>query len=141
VRGVAAVALSIALAAGTAAGQATPSGRGEPRVNSPTAARLPIAAVGDSTIILRVREATWLRPNQRGIVVDPRSDDALVARFRLLSVFGDSATALLTGLTTPVERHHVAVVEQPRVVWYRQGLFWMGAAIGTVLGVMAGAAF
>lgn len=139
-RGAAAVALGLALIAADAAGQAAPAER-EPRGASATAARLPISAVGDSTIILRVRAATWLRPNQRGIVVDPKSNDALVARFRLLSVTGDSAVALLTGLTSPVERTHVAVVEQPRVAWYRQSFFWMGAALGAVLGIMTGAAF
>ncbi len=116
-------------------------------------ARLGIAAVGDSTITLRIGDATWIERNQRGIVVDPGNNDALVARFRLIAVNGDSAIAVLTGLTGPVQRTHAAIVEHPRRVaerqqaeqsqrrreqWYARSLFWAGALAGAIVGVFVG---
>ena len=123
------------------------------RSSSGGVARLGIAAVGDSTITLRIGDATWLERNQRGIVVDPGNNDALVARFRLISVNGDSAIAVLTGLTGPVQRTHAAIVEHPRRVaareqaeqrerrreqWYSRPLFWAGAAAGAFVGLVVG---
>jgi hypothetical protein len=104
-------------------------------------ARLEIATVGDSTITIRRAGVDWLRPEYRGIVVDPRRRDALVARFRVLSVAGDSAVALLTGLTSPVVADHVALVDPPRRRWFAQGLFWAGTLIGAAVGAAVAASF
>jgi len=128
---------ALLLASGLALGAAAPV-RAQ---GAPPAARLEITAIGDSTITIRRTAAPWLRASQRGIVVDPRRSDALIARIRVLSVGGDSAVALLTGLTSPVTRQHVALLDPPRRRWYTQSLFWGGVALGAVLGGVAGAAF
>lgn len=129
--------LALALAATLAA---APAARAQSGGALPPA-RLEITAVGDSTLTLRRTDAGWLRAGQRGIVVDPRQGDALVARIRLLSVSGDSAVALLTGLTSPVTRQHVALVDAPRQRWFARGLFWSGLALGAAFGAVVGASF
>ena len=61
-----------------------------------------------------------------------------MARFRVVSVQGDQATAVVTGQTTNVRTEHVAVMEEPKRPWFRNGSFWGGAALGAALGAAVG---
>jgi uncharacterized membrane protein YoaK (UPF0700 family) len=73
--------------------------------------------------------------------VDPRQQDMLVARFRVMSVAGDAATAVVTGQTTTLSTQHSVLLDVPRRPWYKQSLFWLGAAVGAAVGALAGSAF
>ncbi len=104
-------------------------------------ARFFVDSVADSTFVFRVGNANWIRPGQSGIAVDPRQRDALVARFRVVEVTRDRATALVTGQTTFLTGDHVVLVEEPRRPFWRRDLFWKGSLVGLVLGVAAGISF
>ena len=98
--------------------------------------RFQVAAVGDSTFTFNVGQLRWIKAGTRGMAVDPRRRDALVARFQVLGVDGGLATALITGQTTALTPDHVAVLEVPIRPWYASSLFWAGA----ILGLLGGAA-
>ena len=102
--------------------------------------RFEILRARDTTFMFLVRAAEWVRPGQRGIVVDPRRHDALVARFSTLGRRGDSVTALVTGQTADVTPEHVALLTRPRVGTLRQRSFWLGLLAGAVAGGATGAA-
>lgn len=103
-----------------------------------SATRFEIVAVGDTTFTFRVGEPQdWVRRGMSGIAVDPRRRDVLIARFRVTSVRGDSATALITGQTTVVETEHVALLTRPETPWYRRRSFWIGLVAGGAIGVLA----
>lgn len=104
-------------------------------------ARFYVDSVADSTFVFRVGDAAWLRRGQTGVAVDPGQRDALVARFRIVDVSRDRATALITGQTTFLTGRHVALIEPPRRPFWRRGLFWTGSAVGAALGLAAGLAF
>lgn len=104
-------------------------------------ARFYVDSVADSTFVFRVGDAGWLRRGQTGVAVDPGQRDALVARFRIVDVSRDRATALITGQTTFLTGQHVALIEPPRRPFWRRGLFWTGSAVGAALGLAAGLAF
>ena len=103
-----------------------------------TAVRFPITQVGDTTFSFRLGEHVWVRQGMRGIVVDPRQQDVLVARFRIASVANGSATAVVTGQTTSVATSHSVLLEVPTKPWYRQQSFWLGTALGAVIGFVIG---
>ncbi|HEU4628691.1 MAG TPA: hypothetical protein VFS08_03070 [Gemmatimonadaceae bacterium] len=104
--------------------------------------RFLIDSVGDSTFVFRIgADDDWVRRGSSGIAVDPRRRDALVARFRVLSVGDRQATALVTGQTTFVTTDHVALLEEPPRSFFRQGAFWAGAFLGGVLGALAALSF
>ena len=103
----------------------------------PPAARFQVAGVGDSTFTFFLGKMRWVREGHLGLAVDPRRNDGLVARFRVLSVVGGEATALVTGKTTELSREHVALIEPRAVPWYRQRIFWMGLIIGGGAGAFA----
>lgn len=103
------------------------------------AARFEIAAVGDSTFGFSLGSRKWVKVGQRGIVVDPRKDDELVARFRVLDVQRGQALALVTGQTTSLDAQHVVLLELPERPWWRQRSFWFGVLGGAVVGALAGA--
>ena len=103
--------------------------------------RFEIMQVGDSTIAFRRGAAKWVRPGQVGIAVDPRRRDALVGRFRIISVDSGVVSALVTGATTRLETEHVAVLLQPPRPWFRTPLFWGSLVVGFALGAMTGALF
>ena len=120
-----AVVAAFALLAG-AAGAA----EAQPRVH-----RFLVDSVTDSTFVFRLGpRAEWLRAGATGIAVDPTQRDALVARFRIVSVGEELATALVTGQTMLVRRDHVALVEEPEPRFYRSGGFWGGTVLGIVIG-------
>lgn len=104
-----------------------------------TAYRFEIAHVGDSTIVLNTGKHDWVRPNQKGIAVDPMRHDALVARFVILRVdrASASAVAVVTGQTTQLTPNHVALITRPAKRWYAQPAFWIGAVLGGAIGAIA----
>lgn len=104
-----------------------------------SAVRFEISTVADSTFEFPAGRYAWVAPGIRGIAVDPRRRDALVARFRVMKVADGVATALITGETTHVTTLHVALLEEPRPRFYKRSLFWGGAALGALLGFVAGA--
>ena len=101
--------------------------------------RFEILRARDTTFTFLVRSADWVRPGQRGIVVDPRRHDVLVARFSALSRRGDSVVALVTGQTADVSPDHVVMMARPKVGPLRQRSFWLGLLAGGVTGAAVGA--
>lgn len=106
-----------------------------------TAVRFEIAETGDSTFSFFVGGNRWVQRGQRGMTVDPRRRDVLVARFVVLRVASGRATALVTGATSPVSDQHIALLDRPTQPWYRRSEFWWGAILGAAVGLGAGAAF
>lgn len=102
------------------------------------ATRFEVMAVGDSTVTFRLGRADWVRPGQRGVAVDPRRRDLLVARLRVISIMRDSAIALVTGQTMPVVPEHVVVLTHPPVRFFRSSVFWVGVVSGLLSGFIAG---
>jgi len=100
--------------------------------------RLTIVEVSDSTFSFDATNLKWVKPGERGMAVDPKRRDALVARFDVLRVDHGRAIALITGATTDVTTDHVVVLEVPIRPWYRSTLFWSGAMLGTLLGALLG---
>lgn len=102
-------------------------------------ARFFVDSVADTTFAFRIgMEDDWVRVGAVGVVVDPARKDALVAEFRVLSLWGNRATALVTGQTTFVTVNHVVVLDEPRRRFYRDRRFWSGAVVGLLLGVGGG---
>lgn len=113
---------------------------------TPTAARIPrdaarfeIDSVTDSTATFRVREAEWVRPGLSSYAIDPVQRDALVARLRIVSRSGASATALITGQVTRVRPEHFLLVVRPPTPWYRARRFWAGTVVGAAVGAAGSA--
>ena len=104
-----------------------------------TATRFTISGVADSTFSFAIGRYAWVAPGQRGVVVDPRQQDALVANFRVLRVDRGLATAVITGQFTAVSRQHAVLLERPATPWYRQRSFWLGLLLGGAIGAAAGA--
>ena len=127
------VALAFVFAVAAAAAAAGPLGA------QARAYRFVVDSVGDSTFVFLIgREAGWVRAGARGVAVDPRRRDALVARFRVLTVAETHATALVTGQTTFVTRDHVALLQEPPERFYKDASFWAGTVLGGLLGAVAG---
>lgn len=99
-------------------------------------ARFTIESVGDSTFVFRTGRVSWVRAGMQGIAVDPVSRDALVARFRVLSVGETRATAIITGQTTFVSTGHVALLEEPPRRFWRERYFWVGMVFGAITGAL-----
>ena len=110
------------------------AGAGAPLEAQETAVRFEIAGVADSTFSFAIGRHEWVAAGQRGIVVDPRRRDALVARFRVLVVRDGLATAVVTGQTTALVTQHAALLTQPQPAFWRQPTFWIGLLIGGVAG-------
>ncbi len=105
-----------------------------------TAVRFPVVDVADTTFSFRVGGQQWVRPGLRGIVVDPRQRDVLVARFRVSSVNGDVAQAVITGQATSVSTTHTVLLDIPKQAWYKQRGFWLGTGLGAAIGFLIGSA-
>jgi hypothetical protein len=103
-----------------------------------SAFRFEIQAVNDSTFTFNVGAHQWIGKGMKGIAVDPRRRDVLVARFSVLKVENGVATSLITGETTKVTAQHVALIERTAAAWYKRGSFWAGAVAGLAVGVMVG---
>ncbi len=106
-----------------------------------TSVRFEITAVGDTSFLFRPGRHSWVSPGQRGIAVDPRRRDVMVARFRVIGVRDGVATAVITGQTTNIATDHVALIVQPTPHWYQRPTFWVGTVVGAVVGAVAGASF
>jgi hypothetical protein len=96
--------------------------------------RFPVTSVGDSTVNFSLGSNTWVAVGKKGIVVDPKRQDVLVARIEVLSVRGGTARAVITGQTTTVEPGYVAVLERPEPRLFSKRDFWIGTVLGTMLG-------
>ena len=103
-----------------------------------TAVRFEIRSVGDSTFTFDVSRAPWVARGQKGIAVDPRRRDGLVARFVVLGVEGGTANALIEGQAQKLTTDHVVLLRQPREHWYSSKKFWAGALGGLVAGFFVG---
>ena len=103
-------------------------------------ARFEIVGVGDTTFLFRAGDRSWVRSGQRGIAVDPRRRDVMVARFHVISLRNGVATAKITGQTTNITTDYVAVISPPVPSWYKRSTFWLGAGVGAIIGVLVGSA-
>jgi hypothetical protein len=103
------------------------------------AARFEIEVVDDSTARFKPREASWVKPGMVALVVDPLNRDALVARTRIVSVWNETAVAVVTSQVTRVTTQHVVLLTPPTVAWWRTSGFWRGLVLGTLLGGSTGA--
>jgi hypothetical protein len=128
---------SLLLGAALAVGALAPRAAAAQQIS----ARFEIAEVGDSTFRFAIGPQKWAAERRRGIVVDPAKRDALVARFRVLSVHADTITALVTGQTTLVTTEHfVVMVPPPLPPWHKRPAFWTAATLGAAVGMLLGAA-
>jgi hypothetical protein len=98
--------------------------------------RFEITQVADTTFRFPRGTATWVKPGETGIAVDPRRHDALVARFRVVKVDSGLVTAVITGQTTRVATEHIVILAEPQKPWYRTMTFWGGTLLGLVAGVL-----
>ena len=103
-----------------------------------SAVRFEIRSVGDSTFTFDVSRAPWVARGQKGIAVDPRRRDGLVARFVVLAVDGGVANALIVGQAQKLTTDHVVLLRPPREHWYASKKFWAGALGGLVVGFFVG---
>ena len=124
--------LTIAIALGASAPRAARA--------QDNAVRFEIRTVGDSTFTFATPQAPWVARGQKGIAVDPRRRDGLVARFVVLGVDGGVANALILGQSQKVTTDHVVLLRQPRMHWYASKRFWSGALGGLVVGFVTGKA-
>ena len=99
------------------------------------AARFEIDAVDDSTATFRVFESRGIHAGVAAYAVDPMRRDALVARLTILRRDSATATALVTSQVARVTRDHVLLVPPPPRSWWRSRLFWIGALMGSAVGV------
>lgn len=102
-----------------------------------SAVRFLVSEVGDSTFSFPLGRHIWVGKGMRGIAVDPRQRDVLVARFEVISVTPATVTALVTGQTMRVTTDHVVLLDRPQVVFYRRKEFWAGTILGIATGVLA----
>jgi len=103
-----------------------------------TTVRFPVTQASDTTFAFRVGQHQWVRRGLRGIVVDPRQQDVLVARFHVIDVAQGQARAVITGQTTTVGTQHMVLLDVPKRPWYQEQLFWIGGAVGAIAGFLIG---
>jgi hypothetical protein len=109
-----------------------------PRASAQTAtARFDVDSVGDSTLTFAVGTARWVSPGRTGLAVEPLHHDELIARIKIIRVDHGTATALITGQTARVVPGQVALLRQPPPPFYKVGLFWIGAAVGAAIALIA----
>jgi hypothetical protein len=100
-------------------------------------ARFDVDSVGDSTFTFAVGRAHWVSRGQRGLAVDAKQSDALIARFRVLRVEHGIATAVVTGQTARVTPGEVALLSEPRPRFYEMPVFWIALGVGGAIGFFA----
>jgi hypothetical protein len=101
------------------------------------AARFSISTTNDTMVVFRPLEARWLRVGMRGHAVDPQQRDALIARLTIVSIDTGSVVAKITGQVSQVSATHVVLMVRPRVSWWHDSHFWLGAVTGIVASVSA----
>jgi len=94
------------------------------------AARFAVESLSDSTLVFVAADTPWITTGMPGIAVDPARGDALVAKLRVIKVSNGRVEALVTGQTTRVSSGHVVLLVAPKVAWWRQRLYWVGALSG-----------
>jgi hypothetical protein len=99
--------------------------------------RFDVDSVGDSTFTFAVGRAHWVSRGQRGLAVDAKQSDALIARFRVLRVDHGVATAVVTGQTARVTPGEVALLSEPKPRFYEQPVFWIALGVGGAIGFFA----
>jgi hypothetical protein len=102
-------------------------------------ARFDIDSVGDSTFTFARGRAHWVSRGQRGLAVDAKQGDALIARFRVLSVDKHTGvtTAVVTGQTARVTPGEVALLKEPKPPFYVEPFFWIALGVGGAIGFFA----
>jgi hypothetical protein len=100
-------------------------------------ARFDIDSVGDSTFTFAAGRARWVSRGQRGLAVDAKDGDALIARFRVLRVEHGIATAVVTGQTARVTPGEVALLKEPKTPFYVEPYFWAAVVGGAAIGFFA----
>ena len=98
------------------------------------AARFEIEVVDDSTVRFKPREALWVREGMTGYAVDPMNRDAMVARLRIVSVWNETAVAVVTSQVTRITTRHVVLLPSPVIPWWKTRRFWLGTLVGAVVG-------
>ncbi len=98
------------------------------------AARFEIDVVDDSTARFKPREAFWVKPGMTAYAVDPTNRDALVARLRVISVWNETAVAVVTSQVTRITTRHTVLLIPPVVPWWKTRRFWFGTLVGAVVG-------
>ena len=118
----------------------TATTRRRPKIDPSTALRFEIVAVEDSTFRFVAPSAGWAQAGARGIAVDPRRRDALVAAFDALERRADTVVALVTGQTARVTTDHVVLLERPPLppAPRRRRDFWRGLGTGATAGAVIG---
>lgn len=102
------------------------------------AARFEIEVVDDTTARFKPREARWVKADMAAYAVDPMNRDALVARLRVVSVWNETAVAVVTSQVTRVTTRHVVLMTAPVVPWWKTRRFWLGTLLGLSVGGTAG---
>lgn len=98
------------------------------------AARFEIEVVDDTSARFKPREALWVQPGMTAYAVDPIHRDVLVARMRVVSVWNETAVAVVTSQVTRVTTQHVVLLIPPVVPWWKSRRFWVGTLLGALLG-------
>ncbi|MEO7966171.1 MAG: hypothetical protein ABIT38_19895 [Gemmatimonadaceae bacterium] len=114
------------------------SGTATPAAAQLRGVRFEVTAVSDTTVTFRAGTTRWVKDGDRGIAVDPRRHDALVARLRVVHLDKGSAIAIVTGQTTALSTEHIVVMEEPTHPWFRSRSFWSGLLAGAALGAVVG---
>ena len=99
--------------------------------------RFEVTASDDSVVTINLGDVSWLEPGMYAIAVDPAHHDELVARLRVKSVRGKSATAVVTGQAAPITVEFVVLIEPPKHHWYQQAAVWIALVVGAGIGVAA----
>jgi hypothetical protein len=99
--------------------------------------RFDVDSIGDSTFTFAVGRAHWVKRGQRGLVVDAKQSDALIARFHVLHVDHGVATAVVTGQTARVTPGEVALLTEPSRPFYAMPAVWIALAVGGAIGFVA----
>ena len=99
------------------------------------AARFEIEVVDDSTAVIRVEEARWVRRGLAAYAVDPQRRDALVARLSVIALDSTTARLLVTSQVTRVTTEHFLLVPRPATPWWRSRVVWTSMVAGALAGI------